>query len=265
MTSGHRRIRVACAKCGYDKARTLEAGDDRTLAQLSASLRCGGCRTWGKSGALSISLASRSRRERTQEETGARPLHVHATCINCGHNENFKPKWRRGETLASLAQDITCLACGAEGAAGNVYLRTASRSKPQLKSQVPLSIFASALAMFAWPFEMLARLIVIPLAALTAGMGRWLRRVWGPLLMGGAFVTGIAASVGAAYVAAVLIGATMSGPVELLLRAAEYEHRDAISNSPKGGYRERIDAKYAETPRQMTYINRRSVGDADRD
>jgi hypothetical protein len=55
MTSGPRRIRVACAKCDYDKVRTLEAGDDRTLEQLSASLRCGGCRTWGKNGALSVS------------------------------------------------------------------------------------------------------------------------------------------------------------------------------------------------------------------
>lgn len=55
MTSGPRRIRVACEKCGYDKLRTLEAGDERTLEQLSASLRCGGCRTWGKNGALSVS------------------------------------------------------------------------------------------------------------------------------------------------------------------------------------------------------------------
>lgn len=125
MTSGSRQIRVACAKCGYDKQRTLVAGDDRTLEQLSASLRCGGCRTWGKSGAIRVSLAASHEPERTGQSAGetraaqttanganresgpakqhrdadTRPVHVHGTCLNCGHNENFKPKWRRGETV----------------------------------------------------------------------------------------------------------------------------------------------------------------------
>lgn len=112
---------------------------------------------------------------------------------------------------------------------------------------------------------MLGLVIVIPLALLAVTTGRLLERIWGPLLIGGSVVTGIAAAVGVAYVGAVLIGAAMSGPAELVLRAAEHEHRDAIHNSPRGGYRERIDRNYAETPRQMTYYNRRSVGDADRD
>jgi len=264
MTSGSRRIRVACAKCGYDKQRTLEAGDERTLEQLSASLRCGGCRTWGKNGAISVSLAASSTEKRCLRgagETAAQPLDVHGTCLNCGHNENFNPKWRRGETLKSLARDITCAECGAEGSAGNIYLREAtSPTQRQRKSKPPLHIGASVLATLAWPFEVLGLLIVIPLAATAVAIGRILATLWRPLLIGGSVVGGIAAFIGAAYVAAVLIGAAMSGPAVLVLRAAEHEHQDAVHNSPKGGYRERLDRTYADTSRQMTYYNRRTVG-----
>lgn len=292
MTSGPRQIRVACAKCGYDKQRTLAAGDDRTLEQLSASLRCGGCRAWGKNGAISVSPTATPKKRRTQRsahessvsrihpnvsnrDSGAidnasqpnsRPALVHGACLNCGHTETFKPKWRRGETLDSLARAIACPECGAEGPAGNIYLREASsRTQRPHKSKIPLQVGASIIATLVWPFKMLGLLVVMPLAALAVAIGRLLERIWGPLLMGGSVFASIAAGFGAAYVAAILIGAAMSGPAELVLRAVEHEYGDAIRNSPKGGYQERADKDYAETPRQMTYYNRRSVGDADRD
>lgn len=278
MTFGHRRIRVACAKCGYDKERTLKAGDDRTLAQLSASLRCGGCRTWGKSGAVSVALASHSRRERGQQaaeetpatrldssdrnsdsgsvhkarEAGERPVRVHGVCLTCGHNEDFKPRWRRGDTLESLARDITCPQCGAEGAAANIYLRVATpKTKPPPTSRIPLDIGASILATLAWPYDILRILVVMPLAALPGASRRVIERIWEPLLFGGSVVTGIAASVGVAFIAALLLGAAFAVPARLVIGAIEYEYSDNLHNSPKGGYLERLDSQYvaANSPR----------------
>lgn len=273
MTSGPRQIRVACARCGYEKQRTLVAGDDRTVEQLSASLRCGGCRAWGKSGAISVSLPA-SRKQVRCEQTAAktstpqtnaagtngksgaaeerrhadtRPVYVHGTCLNCGHSETFKPKWRPGETLQALARDITCPECGAEGSAGNIYVREAtSQTNRRRRDKAPLDTGASILATLAWPFEMLGLMVVIPLASLAVAAGRLLERIWAPMLIGGSVLAGITAAAGAAYVGTILIGAAMSGPAELVLRAVEHEHSDAIYNSPKGGYRERVDRNYAD-------------------
>lgn len=266
MTSGPRQIRVACAKCGYNKLRTLEAGDDRTLEQLSASLRCGGCRTWGKSGAVSVSSVGLPRRKpgaaKITAKAAGRPLVVHGTCLNCGHNENFKPKWQGGETLTSLAQDITCPACGAEGSASNIYLRAAMRRGTENNGEsVPWHLAGSILATLAWPFELLGLMIVIPLKVLVVAIGRLLAPIREPLLIGSAMLGGVAAFVGVAYIAAVLIGAALSGPANLAMRAVEHEYQDNVRNSPRGGYYERLDRKQAETPRQMTYYNRRTIGD----
>lgn len=266
MTSGPRRIRVACAKCGYDKLRTLEAGDDRTLEQLSATLRCGGCRTWGKSGAIHVSLTGSPERKHTiagaTKNADARPDVVHGTCLICGHNDNFKPKWRRGETLKSLTQDITCPACGAEGSAGNIYLRASRRRTTESESEsIPWDLGASILASLAWPFERLGLLIVMPLKALFVAIGRLFVRVREPLLIGGAMLGGVVTSIGVAYIAVVLIGAALSWPATLAMRAVEHEYQDNVRNSPRGGYYERLDRKQAETPRQATYYNRRTIGD----
>jgi hypothetical protein len=287
MTSGPRRIRVACAKCDYDKVRTLEAGDDRTLEQLSASLRCGGCRTWGRNGAVSVTIVDfdagpRPHPVRRHEVTSdaadhkvsannadkadPQPRYMHCVCLDCGHNENFRPRWRRGDTLDSVARESTCPACGAEGSAGNIYLRAAApRARRQRPNKSPLHLGASILATLAWPFEMLGLLIVVPMAAIATVSGRLLRQVLRPLLIGGGVTAGIAASVGAAYLAAVLIGAALSAPATLVMRAVEHEHQDNVRNSPRGGYLERVDRKYADTPKQMQYYNQRRVDDKDRD
>jgi len=258
MTSGSRRIRVACAKCDYNKVRTLEAGDDRTLAQLSASLRCGGCRTWGKNGALTVTLA----------DFNPQPRRVHCVCLDCGYNENFRPKWRRSDTLDSLARESTCPACGADGSAGNIYLR-AARAENNRSEGRPLQwdILGSVAATLTWPLEMLGLLVVIPLRLIgrgtwwfLKGLGRDLEGLWEPLLKSGA-VAGIAAGTfGVGYLACVLIGSALSGPAELVIRAAEHEHRDSVRNSPRGGYYLRREAQ-AETPRHMMYYNRRTIAD----
>lgn len=280
---------MACAKCGYEKQRTLEAGDDRTLEQLSASLRCGGCRTWGKSGALNVTLADfnaephyRSVRARDvandaairtasaarAREAGLQPRHVHGVCLDCGHNENFRPKWRRGDTLDSVARESTWPKCGAEGSAGNIYLR-AARPKSRRRENQPVQwdMLGSVAATLAWPLEMLGLLILIPLRFVGRGiwlflksLGRELKDLWEPLLKTGAVAAIAAGALGVGYLACILIGFALSAPAELVFRAVEHEHRDNFRNSPKGGYYVRLEAQ-AETPRQMTYYNRRTIGD----
>lgn len=292
MTSGSRQIRVACAKCDYDKQRTLAAGDDRTLEQLSASLPCGGCRTWGKSGALRVAsviptvrVSSRSAHNRpsatretagiggshatsahTANEASVQPRHVHGVCLNCGHNENFRPRWKRRDTLESLAREMVCPACEAEGAEGDIFLRQATGTKTN--AELPKDIGASIPATLAWPFEILGLLVVVPLGLLWRLMAAFFRQLahklhgfWEPLLKMGALVVAAAAGAGVSYLVAIVMGAALSGPAELVIRAAEHEHRNAVHNSPRGGYLERVDRKYAETPRQMTYYNRRTVGE----
>lgn len=289
MTSGPRRIRVVCAKCDYNKVRTLEAGDDRTLTQLSASLRCGGCRTWGKNGAVSVTFADfetqrhpRPARGPAEASDGAvhtasadearkaklQPRHVHGVCLDCGHNENFRPKWRRGDTLESLARESMCPACGAEGAAGNIHLRAARPKRRRRENRLlRWDVLGSVAATLAWPLEMLGLLILIPLRFVGRGiwlflksLGRELKDLWEPLLKTGAVAAIAAGALGVGYLACILIGFALSAPAELVFGAVEHEHRDNFRNSPKGGYYVRLEAQ-AETPRQMTYYNRRTIGD----
>lgn len=248
MTSGPRRIRVACAKCGYDKVRTLAAGDDRTLAQLSVSLRCGGCRAWGKNGDLSVDLhvgderhsASASDASATHdvypEFSDPHPRDVHGVCLVCGHHENFRPRWRRGETLASLACEISCPECGADGGAGNIFLRTSVAAEHP--DSVPMLPFAAnMLAALLWWLGVFGRII--------ANAGR-------ALLIAAPVAFGITTVIAVGYLAAVLFATALSVPAGLVLRAAEHEYQDAIRHSPKGGHYVRLDESWqdqADEPR----------------
>lgn len=56
MTSGPRRIRVACKACGIVAIRTLRAGDTRTLADLRDRPRCGCCYARASKGLVRVSL-----------------------------------------------------------------------------------------------------------------------------------------------------------------------------------------------------------------
>jgi hypothetical protein len=197
-----------------------------------------------------VTAETTTRRKNSAGESESQPRHVHGLCLNCGHNENFKPRWRRGETLASLAREICCEECGAEGAAGNIYLRAAtSRGRQRPANAPPLDVGASILATLAWPFEMRGLLILVPPAAMGTAMVRLLERIWGRLLIGGSVMVGIAASVAVASAAVILVGAALSVPAQLVFGAVEYEYADNVRNSPKGGYRERL-ARDHETSRR---------------
>ncbi len=201
-------------------------------------------------------------------EADLQPRYVHCVCLDCGHNENFRPRWRRGDTLDSVARESTCPACGAEGSAGNIYLRAArAKTNPRESQPRQWNLLGSVVATMLWPLEMLGLLIVIPLGLVgrsvwwfLKGIGRELEELWEPLLRAGAIAAIVASTLGVGYLACMLVGSALSGPAELVLRAAEHEYNDSVRNSPRGGYYVRREAQ-AETPRQMMYYNRRTIGD----
>jgi hypothetical protein len=152
---------------------------------------------------------------------------------------------------------MVCPACGAEGATGDIFLRQATDAKSKTEdANVSWDIRAGILATLAWPFEMLGLLIVVPLGLLWRLVDAFFRRLahelqkcWVPLLKMGTLVVAAAAGAGVSYLVAIAMGAALSGPAELVIRAVEHEHRNAVHNSPRGGYLERVDRKYTETPR----------------
>lgn len=38
-------------------------------------------------------------------EADLQPHYLHCVRLDCGHNENFRPRWRRGDPLDSVARE----------------------------------------------------------------------------------------------------------------------------------------------------------------
>lgn len=275
MKAGSRQIRVTCKACGYDKVRTLRAGDARTLETLRASLRCGDCRVWAKSGSVSIQLVSRdedAKRAESGRSADAKPgdkippapraVHLRAKCIVCGNSSVFHQKWRTADTLESLARNLACQQCGAEGSTHNIQVRFVSAAEAlRARENKWRDLRSAALT-----------ILLLPLAALgglTAGSIRLagdfveheLEDLWRPLLVGAAALAGVAAFAGGLLLTVFLLGAGVTRYGQLVVDAAAYEYQDAVRNSPAGGYRERLQSAKASTPKQMDYYNRRAIGE----
>lgn len=232
MTSGPRRIRVACTRCDHVATRTLKAGDQRTLETLRRTLRCGQCRAWASTGLVLVdSVGDAEARpvfvdlgeQRTGINTHAagqrtRPRLVRAICLKCYQSRRFKPRWRRNESIIQLCLGLVCDRCGAKGTHGDIQLKAIEFEPPQrLSSQ-----------------------LVQRMKGLKGPASEAADMVRAGLLILALTVPGMAG----AAAAGLLIGGTIGASIELVLDAYEYEAENDFWNSPRGGYRERVEARH---------------------
>lgn len=187
---------MTCSACGYDKVRALGAGDDRTLAQLRESLRCGGCRAWAKNGNVEVlpirgfetdsicadtrssagiippgcrrAGQSRSARQKRNARYDHDQLsqHVRVTCTVCETCAILRRRHSWGNTPEEISQRLDCDACGARGANGKI--------EAELWYGAPLEAgvhgYDNTQPNAFYPWGIVAGLIWIVLCALTAAV-----------------------------------------------------------------------------------------------